>query len=326
MRQKRSHKDDKLAKVYDAQVFPLWTQYFARLILDDLSPPPKASILDVGCQGGYVSLEIERRLDADGRIIAIEPSPALLDEARLKAGTLAGKRIYFRTDHYLPRLSFADDVFDIVISCGNELEEPTRAIDEFTRVTKEGGRVVIALPLAGTYQEFFDILREVLIKRDYKAALERLDLALAQYPTVDRVQELFRKARLDEVTTELTTFTLLFKSSREFFFSPIIEYGPLSAWKAVAGKGQELQDIFWLCKEAIDLYWQDRAFAVTVVAGCVRGAKLQSEAARRLPDVMYTPTAPLELNSRELETQLDDNEESLPFSQHDATRNVRSDS
>jgi hypothetical protein len=41
----------------------------------------------------------------------------------------------------------------------------------------------------------------------------------------------------------------------------------------VAGKGQEMQDIFWFIKEAIDAYFGGRAFSVTVVAGCLSGIK-----------------------------------------------------
>ena len=75
--------------------------------------------------------------------------------------------------------------------------------------------------------------------------------------------------------SDVESFTLLFRSAREFFFAPVIEHGPLPAWKETAGKGEEMQDVFWYIKEAIDAYFRDRAFAVTVVAGCLRGIKRQ---------------------------------------------------
>jgi hypothetical protein len=65
----------------------------------------------------------------------------------------------------------------------------------------------------------------------------------------------------------------LFKSSREFFFAPVIEYGPLGEWKDIAGNGQEMQDVFWYIKEAIDAYFDGRPFQVTVKAGCIIGTK-----------------------------------------------------
>ncbi len=312
---KRSHKDDKLAKVYETQVFPIWGKYFAKLALDHLEPPAKATILEVGCQDAYVSLELLRRLDADGRIVAIDPSPSLLDEARIKAGPLGGKRLFLRSDHYIPRLAFTDDVYDIVLSSGHELEEPERTINEFARVAKERGRVVVSLPLAGTFQEFFDIFREVLIKRDQKTALLRLEAHVAAYPTLEQAEGWFKKAGLENLSSDHSSFTLLFRSSREFFFSPLIEYGPLAAWKAVAGKGQEMQDVFWMCKEAIDTYFKHSTFATTVEVGVVRGTKMLSEAERRVPESFesaYTPTSPVHIEGFGAE-EYDTMASELPF-------------
>ena len=65
---------------------------------------------------------------------------------------------------------------------------------------------------------------------------------------------------------------------REFFFAPVIEYGPLAEWKEIAGEGQEMQDVFWYIKEAIDAYWGDRPFQVTIKAGCLIGRKVAAPA------------------------------------------------
>jgi hypothetical protein len=81
-----------------------------------------------------------------------------------------------------------------------------------------------------------------------------------------------KSANLDGAM-EAEEFTLLFKSSREFFFAPVIEYGPLAEWKEIAGNGQEMQDVFWYIKEAIDAYFEGRPFTVTVKAGCLIGKK-----------------------------------------------------
>ena len=137
---------------------------------------------------------------------------------------------------------------------------------------KKGGEVRCTLPLAGTFQEFHDLYREVLIKHDKHEALERLEQHIARYPTMDHVERCMRSANLDGAL-EIEEFSLLFKSSREFFFAPVIEYGPLTEWKEIAGGGQEMQDVFWYIKEAIDAYFDGRPFQVTVKAGCIIGKK-----------------------------------------------------
>lgn len=278
---KRTFKEDKLAKIYDAEVVPIWSRRFGRMLLRDLTVPNKAMVLDVNCGSGYPALEILKRMDEQGRIIAIDTSSPLLDEARTKAGKLSGKRIFFRSESSLPKLPFTEEVYDLVIANAGvqQLDDPEPAVRECARVAKVGGQIVATYPLAGTFGEFYDLFREVLIKGDYKDAIDRLDAYLVRYPPLEQAVAWFEDAGLTDIQTEYESFTLLFKSSREFFFAPIIEYGPLSSWKTIAGKGQQMQDVFWQTKASIDAYFQGSAFAVTVYAGCVRGRKVAPVAA-----------------------------------------------
>jgi len=273
---KRSHRHEKMARVYDDEILPVWSMRFGRMLLRGLELPKKAMVLDVGCGTGYPSLDLLKKMDTLGRIIALDPIGPLLDVARKKAGELAGRRIFFRSEPPAAKLAFADDVYDIVISNLGMLllDDPRLAVKEFVRVTKPGGLVIVTLPLAGTYNEFYDIYREVLTKNDQEEVLVRLEKHIARTPDAEQVASWFEEANPDlKVEVEVEQFSLLFKSSREFFFPPVIEFGPLSEWKDVGGKGQEMQEIFWHIKEAIDAYFANRAFEVTIKAGCFRAHK-----------------------------------------------------
>jgi ubiquinone/menaquinone biosynthesis C-methylase UbiE len=272
---KRSHRHEKMARVYDDEILPIWSLRFGRMLLRGLDLPKKAMVLDVGCGTGYPSLELLKKMDSLGRIIALDPIGPLLDVARKKAAELAGRRIFFRSEPPTAKLAFADDVYDLVISNLGLLllDDPRLAVKEFGRVTKPGGRIAVTLPLAGTYNEFYDIYREVLTKNDQEEVLVRLEKHIARTPDAEQVATWFEEAGLEQVEVEVEQFSLLFKSSREFFFSPVIEFGPLSEWKDVGGKGQEMQEIFWHIKESIDAYFGSRAFEVTVKAGCFRASK-----------------------------------------------------
>ena len=275
--QKRSLKVEKLARIYDEEIAPVWGTRFGRMLLRNLAVPDRGQVLDVSCGTGYPLTEILRRLSDGSRVIAIDASSAMLDVARKKIadlGPASQKRVFFRTESPLPKLSFADDVYDLVV-CNlglAEMPDVRAAMRDFARVTKPDGEVRCTLPLAGSFQEFHDIYREVLVKHDKHDAQARLDEYVARYPTPEQCAEWMAAAGLDG-RVEVESFTLLFRSSREFFFAPVIEYGPLADWKAIAGNGQELQDVFWYIKEAIDAYFGGRAFEVTVVAGCLVGAK-----------------------------------------------------
>jgi ubiquinone/menaquinone biosynthesis C-methylase UbiE len=272
---KRTFKHEKLARIYDEEILPIWSHRFGRMMLRGLEVPAKAMVLDVACGTGYPTQEILRKLDDGSRMIAIDSSSAMLDVARRKLGELGGKRLFFRTENAFPRLSFASDVYDLVL-CNlglSEAPDVRAALADFARVTKPGGQVVCTLPLHGTWGEFYDIYREVLVKHDKHETLVRLEQHLRTYPQVSELEAWMRNAGLEDVRVDVEGFSLLFRSSREFFFAPMIEFGPLSTWKAIAGKGQELQDVFWYIKQAIDAYFGDRAFQITVKAGCARGVK-----------------------------------------------------
>ena len=273
---KRTHRLEKLARVYDDEILPVWSHRFGRMMLRDLELPEKCQVLDLACATGYPAVEIIRRMGAGSRFIALDASSALLDVARRKVEEMGARGVFFRSESPGPRLPFADDVYDLVI-CNldlGDLPDPAAALTDYARVTVPGGEVRCTLPLEGTFQEFHDIYREVLTKHDKNDTLARLDEHVARtYPTVAECEEWLRVARMVDAQVEVERYTMLFRSSREFFFAPVIEFGPLSAWKEIAGTGQEMQDIFWYIKEAIDAYFEGRAFAVSVVAGCLRGRK-----------------------------------------------------
>jgi ubiquinone/menaquinone biosynthesis C-methylase UbiE len=272
---KRSHKIEKLARIYDDEVLPVWSERFGRMLLRDLQMPERGQVLDVACGTGYPAVELLRKMQPGCRLIAIDGASAMLDIARKKVAEIEGakQKVFFRTESAEPKLSFADDVYDLVV-CNlglEDMEDPAAALADFARVTVPGGEVRCTLPLEGTFQEFFDLYREVLIKHDKHEALDRLNEYLRRYPPVEEVERWIREAGLQPGQVEVAEFSMLFKSSREFFFAPVIEYGPLPDWKAIAGKGQEMQDVFWYIKEAIDAYFGDRAFEITVKAGCIVG-------------------------------------------------------
>jgi ubiquinone/menaquinone biosynthesis C-methylase UbiE len=285
--QKRSHKLEKLARIYDDQIAPVWGSRFGKMLLRNLAVPERGQILDISCGTGYPLIEVLRRKGEGARVIAIDASSAMLDVARRKVG--GAKGVFFRTESPVPRLSFADDVYDLVMCNLGLPEMPSvkTAISDFARVTKLGGEVRCTLPIEGSWQEFHDIYREVLVKHDRHEALDRLDRHVASYPTVDDCEAWLRDAGL-EPRVEIDEFSLLFRSSREFFFAPVVEYGPLTEWKAIAGSGQELQDTFWYIKEAIDAYFGGRAFQVTIKAGLIVGKKTLRDLDEGLDDDVST--------------------------------------
>jgi SAM-dependent methyltransferase len=322
---KRTLKVEKLARIYDEEIAPCWGTRFGKLLLRNLAVPERGQVLDVSCGTGAPTIEILRRMTEGSRLIAIDESSAMLDIVRRKVaqlGPLGKKGVFFRTESAVPKLSFADDVYDLVV-CNlglGDMPSIEIALRDFARVAKPGGEVRCTLPLAGTFEEFHDLYREVLVKHDKHDALDRLDNHLARYPTFDRAERCLAAANLTG-GLEVEEFSLLFRSSREFFFAPVIEYGPLADWKAVAGGGQDMQDVFWYIKEAIDAYFAGRPFHITVKAGCVIGKKPDRAALDRMAaersasdaDSITTPVPLVGTYDTEEDSPFDDIDTGLPW-------------
>jgi ubiquinone/menaquinone biosynthesis C-methylase UbiE len=322
---KRTLKVEKLARIYDEEIAPCWSTRFGKLLLRNLAVPERGQVLDVSCGTGAPTIEILRRMTEGSRLIAIDESSAMLDVVRRKVaqlGPLGKKAVFFRTESAVPRLSFADDVYDLVV-CNlglGDMPSIELALRDFARVAKPGGEVRCTLPLAGTFEEFHDLYREVLIKHDRHDALGRLEAHIARYPSFDHVERCLAAAGLTG-GIEIEEFSLLFRSSREFFFAPVIEYGPLPDWKTVAGGGQDMQDVFWYIKEAIDAYFAGRSFQLTVRAGCVIGRKPDRAALDRIAadrsaleaDSITTPVPLVGTYDTEDDSPFDDIDTGLPW-------------
>ena len=259
---KRSHKEDKLAKVYDAEILPIWSRRFGRLLLRDLALPPKAMVLDVGCGTGYPALEILRRWTPKGassRSIRRRRCSTRRATRRARSPASASSSAPRRR-----RRSCRSPTTSTIWCCA------TPASHEFDDPGARGARVR-ARGQAGRARR-----RHAAARRHLQRVLRPLSRGAGQarspgrdrsprratsrsYPPLEQVEAWFEDAGLVDVKAECETFTLLFKSSREFFFAPLIEYGPLAEWKEIAGKGQQMQDVFWHVKAAIDAYLRGAA-------------------------------------------------------------------
>lgn len=101
------------------------------------------SVLDVGCGIGDTLSEMARITGPQGRAVGVDPSEAMLAEARKRAAEAGLTAEYVKGDAY--HLDFPDNTFDATqaLKVFVHLKEPDRALDEMVRVTRPGGRVLV---------------------------------------------------------------------------------------------------------------------------------------------------------------------------------------
>lgn len=114
-----------------------WSRQIARIFVDGLHAPVGLQWLDVGCGTGALTasiLDTARPTSIDG----VDASAAFIGKARESLGGAA--TFHIGSGDELP---FAVPTFDLVVSglALNFMPDPARALTEWARVTRPGGRV-----------------------------------------------------------------------------------------------------------------------------------------------------------------------------------------
>ncbi len=112
-------------------------------------------VLDVACGSGTAALVAARRYCT---VIGIDYVPALLERARLRARAERFEAEFLEAD--AQQLPFPDDSVDAVLSVYGVQFAPDqpRAANELLRVTRPGGRIVLASPMpTGWSADFFAV-------------------------------------------------------------------------------------------------------------------------------------------------------------------------
>ena len=271
-----AEKQARLAKVYDDEIAPAYAARFATMLLRHVRPTPGARVVEIGCATGQLTRELARRFDRKTRISAFDESEAFVAEARAKTAAVEDLRASTTFRVAEPRdLPADDESADLAVSnlAVAGAADPTAAAGEMTRALAPGGTALITAPLRGTWGEFLDLFRDVLRESGKRDRLGALDAYVASLPDARRVTSWLEHAGFAEAGVEVERWEILFKSSREFLFAPLIDLGPLPHWKRLAGAGEDMQDAFFFTKEAIDAYFKGRPFAVTIVGAVAWGRK-----------------------------------------------------
>jgi arsenite methyltransferase len=101
-------------------------------------------VVDVGCGAGVDSLIAARMVGADGHVVGVDMTPAMLDRAQRAANEMGTPSVEFR-EGYMETLPVADGWADVVISNGvlNLTSDKAKVLGEMARVLKLGGRLQI---------------------------------------------------------------------------------------------------------------------------------------------------------------------------------------
>ncbi|QOI99775.1 MAG: bifunctional demethylmenaquinone methyltransferase/2-methoxy-6-polyprenyl-1,4-benzoquinol methylase UbiE [Phycisphaeraceae bacterium] len=205
-----------IARSYDLnnRVHSLWRdQAWRRFAVRTASPAPTDRVLDVACGTGDLTQAFARAGAAE--VIGLDFTPAMLDVAREKARALptaeASRVRYMGGD--AQQLPFPDASFDIVsIAFGiRNVADPGRALAEFARVLRPGGRLVVLefdRPSFAPLRWFNDFYcgwvmprTATAISRDTSGAYRYLPASVGTFMTRREMEDAVRAAGFTDVTS-----------------------------------------------------------------------------------------------------------------------------
>jgi SAM-dependent methyltransferase len=261
------------AAIFETFVVPRYMSLFGEIALEMIADSDDAQVVHLHCRTGYPDRGMAIRLPG-AYILGLDASAAALELARAKAATMPEMVSDYRLIEGLPTL-LPEAAFShaVTLHPPASAEERGPLLAESARLLGQHGQVLVAMPMRGSFQEVFDLLREYALKHDEASVASSVEQAVLGWPTVEALHEELGAADFDFVEVSLRPTTLRFQGGRDFFEDPIARLAILPELRSALNLGDAAEKAFAYVREAIDKYWSDRAFELTVNVGCATGRR-----------------------------------------------------
>jgi SAM-dependent methyltransferase len=261
------------AAILETFVVPRYLSLFGELALEMMADGDEAQVVHLQCRTGYPDRGITLKLPT-AHVIGLDASVAALELARAKASTVPEMVSEYHLLEALPT-QLPEGAFSHAITL-HPLASPgerAKLLAEFSRLLGPHGQALLAIPLRGSFQELSDLLREYALKYDDDAVARAVEKAHAAKPTIETFRVELEEAGYDFVEVSLRPAILGFRSGRDFFEDPVTRMLVLPDMQLNLGLADPDQ-AFDYVREAINKYWSDGTFELTVNVGCATGRRM----------------------------------------------------
>jgi SAM-dependent methyltransferase len=260
------------AAIFETFVVPRYLSWFGELALNMLAIGQDAQVAHLYCRTGYPDHAITERLNGS-HIYGCDASLPAIELARAKAATSPEMVTDYRVADSVP-VPLPASAFSHALALHPPTTPDPRAalLAELARLVAPHGQAIVAMPLRGSFQELADLLREYVTKHETEA-LESIEEAFESRPTVEMIGAELQDAGFDYVEVDVRTHELQFTSGRDFFEDPVTRLALLPELR----DGLALEDFDRAAsyvRDAIDKYWSEDTFALSVQVGCATGRRL----------------------------------------------------
>lgn len=209
--------DGTLPQNYEKFFVPAIAAPLAEDLMAAASLRPGEHVLDAACGTGVVTKRAAKRVGAQGRVAGLDVNPGMLSVARTTMPGNAAIEWYETSAEAMP---LADSSFDVVL-CQIGLQfmpNKLKALQEFRRVLRPGGRVVFNLP--GPRPQMFAELAEALTRHIDPECAGFVNVVFSLYDAGE-LRRLMADAGFDDVAVDRTSRTLSLPDPEEFLWQYI---------------------------------------------------------------------------------------------------------
>jgi SAM-dependent methyltransferase len=262
------------AAVLETFVVPRYLTLFGDTLLDMFLSSGAADVVHLGCRTGYPDELIAERL-TNGSIVGLDPSSPAIELARTKGALIPNVSTDYDVFASFPTaLNAQSFTHGICLHPSNAREDRQALIAELARLIIPDGQILLSLPMRGSFQEIIDLLREYALKFDAGNIGKATETASVARPTVEGLIGELEASGFDHVDVDLRPVSLAFRSGRDLMEDPIMRLLVLpDIWATLAV--EDVEAPMHYVEEAINRYWSEETFELTVNVGCASGRRIE---------------------------------------------------
>lgn len=259
------------AAIFETYVVPKYLALFAGRLVDMIVGGEDARVCHLQCRTGYPDRLLAERLPnahvygCDSSVHAIELAKA---KARAMHGFVADYRVIDGTVTPFPAGAFSHAFALHPLAAPAERR---RMMEELARIVAPRGQALVAMPLRGSFAEMADLLRECALKNEMPDLTHAVEAAVQLRPTDESFKKELEDVGFNHVEVDVRQRTLRFKSGREMFEDPVTRLMLLPEFRVNLAMKDDRP--FSYVRDAIDKYWSDADFELTVNVGVVSGRR-----------------------------------------------------
>jgi SAM-dependent methyltransferase len=261
------------AAVFETFVVPRYLSLFGELAIEMVAEGRDAQVVHLHCRTGYPDRGLLTRLPG-AHFYGCDLSPSAIELARAKASTTPGMVANYAVFDGFP-CPLPDRAFSHGITL-HPLANPadrTALLHEMARLVAPRGQALIAMPIRGSFVELADIFREYALKMEDDELAKKLDQCVQVRPTVEMLGAELEEAGFHYVDVQTRTHVLKFQNGRDFFEDPAVRLLILPEVRLNLDVSDPDRALPYL-REAIDKYWSEGSFELTVHVACASGRRV----------------------------------------------------